>query len=325
MRQEEINNIKKEIEQAVNISNIGSTKKKEPENFYDKIVQSFADKFLTAKIGKSVSFNFVKKISKSIHNFMLGMQSWAIKNKISQSHDIKCNIEDIMDQFIDSADDLKKRYKLLKNIANNYPEHNKYVLTTVEQLSKKEQNNINNLGQIFELCNKIGNDSPELHPNVLETKRKVLANFCVNNPQQGLLFISSLTLDAYPSKEDLNVAYSGIIAILNSSKTNKNLYIPLVKILTECAKSGLNDSENKEKLEFICRNIDAKDKKLEAENILSNNRDISDIILASKKKVRANISKVSANHQLKEEKNTNKSNTQYRKKQKTPKKTVYQY
>ena len=33
MRQEEINNIKKEIEQAVDISNIGSTKKKEPANF----------------------------------------------------------------------------------------------------------------------------------------------------------------------------------------------------------------------------------------------------------------------------------------------------
>ena len=279
MAQENIfDNIRNEILHCDAPQRDTSTKSKK--NKYDTLVEKIVDHAISLDLGFVTNLNFIKGISKAAYNFSMKLEHWTIKNMKENSN--LYNYKEI-GLFINSPKDLSKRYNLLMAVVDNCPQDINMVLNCIDELSLNKYNNADSIKHVFELCDKIKLADPKLSETVEDTKAVFFERVCSNNPKQGMLAIVDL-LEKYPTKEDLSAGYSGILSLLESSNMKKELYPPLIKMLKICNKSGYNTGLVRQKFNRICMDIHAKDKGLNAIELLKDN--------AHKKQAKPDIEKV---------------------------------
>ena len=265
-REDVANFIKNEITQ------LGDTKKntdnsQETPNKYERFMEKLFDKVASIELGSVVSVDGIKKLTKAAYNFCLKLESWAVKNDYGQGQVLYF---DELGKFIDNSKDLTKRYDLLTQISDKCPHKNKEVFECVEKLAMREENNAQNIQQVFSIYDKIKISSPELSAEIEKSKAKVFQNLCMNNPQEGLMASVNLLVDKYPNEDDLKIGYAGIKSLLKSSKMKARLYSPLVKILKICSKSGYNEGKIGKVFDDICMDLHAKDKGLKVTDLMVN-------------------------------------------------------
>ncbi|MBQ7304300.1 MAG: hypothetical protein IJW75_05230, partial [Alphaproteobacteria bacterium] len=244
--------IKNEIQQTTDSDNTNNLDK-EGTNKYDRFIERIFDKIVSKELGAPVSVELIKKITKAMYNFGFKLESWSVKNgwgpgQVFDYPELR--------QFVDNPSDLKKRYDLLYQIADQYPNNNIKTLACLKGLAMREENNAKNIQQVFAVCEKIMSNSPAMSENVEKSKLRIFQHFCANNPQQGLLATVDMLINRYPNQNDLLIGYSGIMSLLQSSKMKKELYPPLLKILKVCSKSGYNKGEAGAKFNEICLDLD---------------------------------------------------------------------
>lgn len=150
---------------------------------------------------------------------------------------------------------LKQVYKCCEQILSNTPELSEKLIPVIIKRANQKENDAENIAQIFSLCEKISQIKPEYASDMKNIKERALTNLSTNNPEQSMMFISSMLSSNYPSKENLAAFYAAFSTMLSSSKLKKEAYVPMVNLLEECAKSGYNQGKNAQILNNICNEI----------------------------------------------------------------------
>ena len=157
--------------------------------------------------------------------------------------------------FASDTKTYKELYKSVAIISDVCPEFSEEALMEVSAVSTKQNNDADNIKLVFDVCNKIAMNDPKMSELATKVKTDAFKNLCMDRPEQGLLVIADCVGNGYPDKNTLYIMYSGMQAMLSSTKLKKKSYEPWVKLLTECAKSGYNEEENAVKLKWICDDI----------------------------------------------------------------------
>ena len=234
------------------------------QNIYEKLIHKLIGGHTHSQTGKAISMNFVKNLSKAACNVKMKMAYWDVKYFKHPYYEL-----DTLEGFIDTPKDLTKRYNLLMEMADKTPSTNADILKYLNNISSNNSQNAEHVKDVFIICDKIKKKSPELTDDAKKTKTTFFENVCSTNPEQGLLAIVDM-IEKYPTHDDLFIAYSGILSLLNSTNMKRELYSPLVKVMRICAKSGYNKGDIKDKFNAICMDLHNKDERFNIVGLANN-------------------------------------------------------
>ncbi len=233
----------KELEEALENIDLGITEK-------DGFLGRFFKKQLTSLIKKCVQDKSGAAIYKVTDVFL----------SIAAPSDIPKDTVAFLDDgcFCNTNKALKQVYKCCDRMLDKMPELTEELIPVIFKRANQQENDVDNVKQVFALSEKIAHHYPDFKTDTVGLKKAALDNLCLNKPQQGLMMISSMISETYPTKDDLAVIYSGFSVLLNASDLKKESYEPMLKLLEVCAESGYNTGENAKKLNEICNTISNK-------------------------------------------------------------------
>lgn len=210
------------------------------------------------RFGKRLLKNVIKKCLKDRSGEAFYKVSHTLM-KIVSDYNPKDFTNIIKEGFLlTNSKSLHQAYKCLDRVLTDHPEATSSIIEAVVKSSIKKENDETSIKDIFALCEKISIQKPEYKQDLLEVKSNALKNLCINSPSKGMMAISTLVSQTYPSKDDLSIIYDGFEVILSKSNLNKQAYPPMLKLLEECGKSGYNTEQNRIKLNKLCEIIQNK-------------------------------------------------------------------